>query len=118
ACSPYLCNGQTPACTQMNCFGDDFCAAGFFCDSTGHCAAQKTGGAACGGGACLKSGCRECGAIASFAGGCANGFCCDRACAGGCERCDATPGTCTPVAKMSSSCGDYWCDGTHGACPT
>ncbi len=52
-------------------------------------------------------------------GHCADGVCCDTACAGTCDVCNATPGTCTPVAAgTSGACGVYACDGANASCPT
>jgi hypothetical protein len=51
----------------------------------------------------------------------AHTFCCDAACAGGCNECQSTPGTCKLVPKGQDtlgSCGDYWCDGASPTCPT
>jgi MYXO-CTERM domain-containing protein len=48
-------------------------------------------------------------------------FCCDAACAGGCNECQSTPGTCKLVAKgqdVLGGCGNYWCDGASPTCPT
>ena len=41
-------------------------------------------------------------------------------CAGGCDVCSATPGTCTVLADAATGigCGDYLCDGALGACPS
>ena len=39
---------------------------------------------------------------------CADGYCCDTACSGACDTCDATPGTCTPMAG-GTACGTATC---------
>jgi len=60
------------------------------------------------------------------AGHCVDGYCCNMPCNGNCQRCDATPGTCTPTANGTSPvngrspCGtDTRCYGTcdgNGSC--
>ena len=54
---------------------------------------------------------------------CADGVCCDTACAGNCDKCDVSGsvGTCTPVADAdpgTPSCAPYLCDGSSADCPT
>ena len=57
-------------------------------------------------------------------GTCADGYCCNTACLGGCDRCDAAgkEGTCSPAAAGSAgaspSCFPFACDGASGGCPT
>jgi len=43
---------------------------------------------------------------------CVSGLCCDTACAGPCNTCAATPGTCTPRAKGESCGSAALCDST------
>ncbi len=84
------------------------CTGASTCDAAGACKAKN--GRACATGA-------EC-----ASGHCADGNCCESACTGGCDACDATPGSCTlaPAGApgASPSCGAYACDGLHAACPT
>src|SRR5439155_13524745 len=53
-----------------------------------------------------------------------DGFCCNTACAGGCDRCDVmgAAGTCTVVAAGNAgaapACAPYLCDGLGAACPS
>lgn len=52
---------------------------------------------------------------------CADGFCCDSACTGPCDRCDLAgkEGTCTFLAAGSNpGCSAYTCPGTSGECRT
>ncbi len=52
---------------------------------------------------------------------CVDGYCCDKACTGACERCGATPGTCSPAGDGSPGepvCTPYLCDGAGGGCPS
>lgn len=73
------------------------------------------------GGACkLKLG-QTCNLGSSCASGfCSDGVCCNKACSGGCDRCDAT-GTCNTVpsgtAGANPSCGGFVCDGINPGCP-
>src|SRR5206468_2616664 len=50
---------------------------------------------------------------------CADGFCCNTACNGPCDVCNATQGTCTYAAKGSAgapACGLYACTGGSASC--
>jgi uncharacterized repeat protein (TIGR01451 family) len=111
-CSPYLCGaiGCNSTCTT-----DAECAGGDFCNSSGACVPKKADGAAC-----LAS--SECGN-----GSCADGVCCNQACNGQCEACDApgSVGQCVAVSGTphgarsactgaGSSCGGA-CDGVQPA---
>lgn len=53
---------------------------------------------------------------------CVGGVCCNSACTGSCETCNATgtAGTCSPLPEASviTACGAYACDGVSGSCPT
>jgi hypothetical protein len=83
-CSPYVCNGT--ACFGA-CTADANCLTPNSCSPTNSCG-PKNNGASC-------SAADECGS-----GFCAQGVCCDKACAGACQSC-ALPGTlgaCTNVA--------------------
>ncbi|MCC6623321.1 MAG: hypothetical protein IT385_18830 [Deltaproteobacteria bacterium] len=103
-CGPYLCGGA--AACPATCGGDLDCAADHFCEG-GACLPDRPTGQACD-------------RVAQCASGsCADGFCCDEACDGACERCDgAAPGTCAPVADgtLVAACDPYACAGAPG-CP-
>jgi hypothetical protein len=52
---------------------------------------------------------------------CADGYCCDTPCTGGCDRCDVTGnlGTCKILpGGNAGSCFPYVCDGVSAICPT
>jgi hypothetical protein len=122
SCSPYLCGGA--AACPTTCTVDTNCASGFYCDSTGHCAAQKAQGGACNYAADCIGGvtCREC----NTAGKCVDGFCCDTTCGAACDVCggpNATKpnGTCGVAAEGyagSPQCSVTTCNGTSTACPS
>ena len=82
--------------------------------------AQKAQGSVCNTSVDCKvpGACREC----ATAGGCVDGYCCDKACNGKCNACNATPGTCTIVPAGSpgtgTTCSPYVCGGTSAGCPT
>jgi len=94
-CGPYLCNGVAGAC-PTSCAADLDCAVGYFCASGGICIPQRGGGSPCNvasGGDCTVPGCREC--VSGLT--CKDGYCCNGPCAGSCQTCAKTPGTCTSV---------------------
>ncbi len=106
-CSPYACNGAQVSC-PISCVADSNCATGFFCNVS-TCMPVKLLGDSCQ----AKSECAS--------GFCADGFCCDAGCTGACDRCDTTPGSCTPVAAGtpgSPSCAPYACGGASATCLT
>ncbi len=118
-CSPYLCNGTSAVCAG-GCSSDAGCAAGAYCAADGTCKATLAQGAACdtaAGQDCLVAGCRAC----ATPGGCVDGYCCDTACDGACDTCDATPGTCTiqpASAPGAPACEPYLCSGSTSGCAT
>jgi len=65
-----------------------------------------------------ENGCAETIASNCFSGFAIDGYCCDTACTGTCQRCDATPGTCTlRAADDNTECGTcHRCDGVNPNC--
>ncbi len=118
ACSPFLCNGSSVACSG-SCSSDAQCAAGAYCASDGTCRPQKSQAASCNAGAgadCLVAGCRVC-----TTGQCVDGHCCDTACGSRCDACDIVPGVCSPSpvgAPGTPSCAPYLCTGSSATCGT
>jgi hypothetical protein len=104
-CAPFAC--VSGSCLT-SCATDSECAPDHWCDG-GTCVAQKVLGDSC-----AASG--EC-----LSGSCADAVCCDRACDGACEQCDApTAGSCVVYAAGdlgAPTCTPYECDGSSGACP-
>jgi len=111
SCGAYACIGN--AC-QTSCGSDDSsCARADFCSGSS-CVPGLANGQAC-------TRARQC-----ASGNCVDGYCCNMPCNGNCQRCDATPGTCTPTANGTSPvngrspCGtDTRCYGTcdgNGSC--
>ena len=103
-CDPFVCGGN--ACLNI-CAKDADCAGAAYCTGS-LCVAKGNPGDAC----AVDNGC-----ISGF---CADGVCCKTACTGACDRCDITPGTCTPAvlgAVGSPSCAHFVCDGVNAACP-
>ncbi len=119
ACAPLVCDGTSAAC-PTSCASDAACAAGSYCAADATCKTRIAQSGACddrAGKDCLVSGCREC----ATPGGCVDGYCCEAACDGACDVCDATPGTCTNAAARAPgfpSCSPYLCSGAAAACAT
>lgn len=120
-----VCNASTcTGCCDENgaCRGGDENAA---CGQTGAACADCGAGARCSASICqpLKATGDSCNAggdcSSSF---CVSNLCCNSACTGACQRCDATgtEGTCSalPEATNVTACGAYACDGISGECPT
>jgi len=84
SCGGYACGA---AACRTACEADSDCASGSFCAGDGTCSGKKTPGETCGAdGECAS-------------GHCTDGVCCDVACQGQCQACDAegSVGTCTTV---------------------
>lgn len=97
SCSPYLCQGASTC--PASCSAHSQCGSDFFC-SDGGCVDKTPKGTPCTSSSTCASG---------F---CADGFCCGTACTSGCNVCDVTPGTCTPIAEGAEgtpSCAPYLC---------
>lgn len=107
----YVCNGSSGACPS-SCTNDASCASGLYCNSSQQCVPKVALGTACTGNSQCTSG------------NCVDGFCCNAACAGGCDRCNlpGSVGTCKVVDSgtvgANPSCGAYVCNGLSNACPT
>jgi hypothetical protein len=95
SCAPFACDAAGAICAKT-CTVDPDCGTGAYCD-TGTCKPKKANGEA----ASTTSQCQ--GGIV------ADGVCCNDACTGLCEACDAgtTKGTCTAVVGSAR----------HGSCP-
>jgi hypothetical protein len=80
-CGAYACNGGGSAClADCTGGGDADCAAGYYCDATDNCVAQKIDGDSCSNGSQCQSG--NCPGD--------DGVCCDSACSGLCQACLAS----------------------------
>lgn len=118
ACGAYPCTPATGC--AISCSATQPCGGDTYCDAvTAKCASKKNNGASCQSGA-------EC-----LTGQCAEGFCCNSACAGGCNSCAKTrngvaDGTCSAIPngqdpRTAGTCtangcvADAKCDGS-GAC--
>ncbi|MFO0679413.1 MAG: MYXO-CTERM sorting domain-containing protein [Polyangiaceae bacterium] len=117
SCSPFVCTGTSDAC-PTRCTDSTECVNGARCDvATRTCVARLRVGSACDAPDVCESG------------ACVDGVCCDRACNGQCEACDATGsvGNCSPISGdphgNRPSCGGggggvcarATCDGTKSA---
>ncbi len=85
------------------------------CDIYNNCSSIVSGGSF----TCKKeNSCSETTAANCFSGYAVDGYCCDSACTGTCQRCDATPGICTfRSADDNTECSACnYCDGTNASC--
>jgi MYXO-CTERM domain-containing protein len=102
------CAANPGTCTKVTDATDpDSCTGSKICNLTGVCR-TKTGQPCVFPSDCLT-------------GFCVDGYCCNAACGGSCDVCNATPGTCTVLAAGSTgspSCGPYLCNGGSGSCIT
>jgi hypothetical protein len=116
SCGNYLCSGTN---CGTSCSGDASCVSTAYCNAGSACAARKANGGTCNNAAgadCLVAGCRVC-----TSNNCVDGYCCNSACGGVCDRCNSTPGTCTLIPDNQPGdpgCGVYLCNGVSAACPT
>jgi hypothetical protein len=100
------CGNSTGTCAPIINADDAGCAGTKTCGPTGVCSLKN--GQPC----TMASQCAS-----NF---CVGGICCSTACTGACSACDATPGTCTPLAAGtagSPSCAPYVCTGSTLGCP-
>jgi hypothetical protein len=109
SCNNFTCMGAgcTGVCNTSN---DTGCLSGFFCNGGNQCLSTMPNGRSCAG---SGSTCTS--------GNCVDSYCCNTACSGGCDVCNATPGTCTVLSAGATGvgCGNYYCQGAAGgACPT
>jgi hypothetical protein len=135
------CGGDCPlTCANSQHCGDYTDCTSAFCDTTtepptcmacttqANCADKPNGwcDASVNGGSCVDQYADGLDCTDDFQclhGHCADGVCCNTACAGSCDKCDIDQhvGTCTPVADAdpgTPSCAPYLCDGTGADCPT
>lgn len=114
SCGAYSCDGTNSACAT-SCTTDAQCAASFYCAANGTCQARVAQAGGCNPVVdCQISGCRECAAGTT----CKDGYCCGSACAGTCQTCSATPGTCTALKSaddVDTCTGTNTCD-VAGTC--
>jgi hypothetical protein len=112
-CAPYVCDAAGVTCLA-DCGDDAACVTGFYCDKAAkQCKPQGNTGTAC-------SATNQC-----TSGHCADGVCCNTACAGGCDVCAQKvgapiDGACTVLgagATGDPSCTPYVCDGAGALCP-
>lgn len=112
-CDPYLCENRV---CLTSCSGDGDCQAGFFCNGSGECEAERAAGLSC-------TAANQC-----ETGFCADGVCCTTSCHRQCEACDlAGNGTCSavtgaprgnrpPCASDGSVCGGACNGSSRAAC--
>lgn len=101
SCEPYMA-ASTSSC-KSSCSSDSDCWPAYHCDASS-CVGDLANGNSCD----EDSDCTS--------NHCVDGYCCDTACTGTCQRCDATPGTCTTRAandntEVTTTC--YYCDGVN-----
>ena len=124
ACSANLATscalGTACAADGMSCLGscaaDSDCAqsgVGAYCDENGNCQTRKAQAGSCN----LAADCKQAGTCGECQAGltCADGFCCNKACNGACEACDATPGSCLPLTTGQPHHGGA-CTGAGQTC--
>jgi hypothetical protein len=106
-CAHYTCDGTLGGC-PTGCVGPADCVAGDYCNSANKCVVRKPDGQPC-------SASLQC-----ANGNCVDGVCCNSACAGGCDVCNAagSMGLCSALdaGTASPSCAPYRCGG-GAACP-
>jgi hypothetical protein len=99
SCGPFGCAPSGSTCSRGCPSGDTICMPDHYCTGDEQCAAKKASG-----GACASD--HEC-----LSGFCANGVCCDSACAGPCASCNqsGSEGRCTllPNPDGGLACGTY-----------
>ena len=111
SCAPYLCTGTSAVCATT-CTSNAGCVSPLTCKS-GQCTTTV-----------LTPNGQTCTTDAQCSSGhCADGLCCNTACAGACEACNSTgnEGTCTALSSGALGepvCAPFTCNGTSGACPS
>ncbi len=108
SCAPYVCSGSAGSC-PVSCSSDTSCISTHFCQ-TSTCVVKRVIGTSC----TTANQCQS--------GNCVDGYCCNDACAGACDRCNVSGslGTCSIVAATSAgspSCAPYVCNGSSASCP-
>ena len=103
-CGGYACNTAGDACKTL-CAGDGDCTGSFYCDAP-QCKNALPNGDSCG-----------TNDAACASGHCVDGLCCNNACAGTCESCALTKGTCTAVPAGQDPRGDCPGDTSTGSTP-
>ena len=128
-CQDFDCTGGTLACTasctrdfsgctgcSVTCDSDADCTSGQYCDQDEdadgfrECVTKKSNGSTC----AQQNECQS-----DF---CVDGFCCNTACGGECDSCNAngSEGTCTINEDGNPgfpSCSPYLCNGVSATCP-
>jgi hypothetical protein len=97
-CDPFICNATGTACYGPPCADNSVCASGKMCDPTTKSCGQLPNGRAC-------TAANQC-----TSGFCVDGVCCESACNGKCEACDADPlkpGQCLPVTGAVHTANGY-----------
>jgi hypothetical protein len=133
--SAEICDGIDNDCNGMTDEGDNMCLeapqAGTYCQA-GTCKLNCQAGWYDFDGiftnGCEHNGLKNQGDACSYGwtcntGKCVDGYCCNSACTGECNRCDVagSVGTCTILPTNSPgtpSCSPYSCDGVNAVCPT
>jgi hypothetical protein len=97
------------------------CGAGGKCEPVVSTDDAECDGTCDAAGACKRKNGETCDLVSQCASGsCVDGFCCNSACDGACDTCNAIPGQCTVVPAGSAgtpSCSPRRCNGVDPVCP-